>query len=133
MSEARKLHFVDLLSPPGSPPHPPGAADRGVHPFPTVKSWIHIAIHANNHRNSHGRKEQCCSMNKEEPASRQACPRCGSSEVVMKSRTNLGDSPGDDVIRTDMMGCAVILKYCACEACGHTLSRAEYESMQQSR
>lgn len=72
-------------------------------------------------------------MNKDDHTSRPVCPRCGSKEVVMKSRTNLGDSPGDDVIRTEMMGCAVILKYCACEACGHTLSRTEYESMQQIR
>lgn len=72
-------------------------------------------------------------MKKDYRTSRPVCPRCGSNEVVVKSRTNLGDTRTDDVIKTEMMGCAVILKYCACEACGHTLSRTEYESLQQIR
>ncbi|MCK9229880.1 MAG: hypothetical protein M0Q23_01745 [Syntrophales bacterium] len=72
-------------------------------------------------------------MGKDAPKPRPVCPRCGSTRLAIKSRTNLGDTPCDTVIRTEMLGCAVILKYCVCENCGHTLSRTEYESLQQNR
>jgi hypothetical protein len=36
------------------------------------------------------------------------------------------------VIKTDMIGCAVIHRYLACEACGQHLTRSEYESFLQA-
>jgi hypothetical protein len=49
----------------------------------------------------------------------------------MKSRTSVGDTRTDDVIRTEMLGCAVIFKYLTCEACGQNITRSEYESFQK--
>ena len=72
-------------------------------------------------------------MSKDESTSRMTCPRCSSDQVVMKSRTNLGDTKTDDLIRTEMLGCAVIFKYLNCEACGHNVTRDEFERFQQSR
>lgn len=53
--------------------------------------------------------------------------------MVLKSRTPVGDTQKDDVIRTEMLGCAVILKYMACEDCGKSMTRAEYENFQKGR
>jgi hypothetical protein len=43
----------------------------------------------------------------------------------------VGDTRTDDVIGTEMIGCAVIYRYLGCEACGHNVTRAEYESFQK--
>lgn len=59
------------------------------------------------------------------------CSRCGSDKITLRSRTHVGDTRTDDVIRTEMLGCAVIFKYMACEDCGKSLTRAEYESFQK--
>ncbi|MBA4397655.1 MAG: hypothetical protein C0394_09790 [Syntrophus sp. (in: bacteria)] len=76
------------------------------------------------------RKEKCRSMNRNNLNSKPTCSRCGSAEIVMKVRTNVGDTRTDDVIKTEMIGCAVIYRYLACEACGQSVTRAEYESFQ---
>ncbi|PKN71600.1 MAG: hypothetical protein CVU43_18185 [Chloroflexi bacterium HGW-Chloroflexi-5] len=60
------------------------------------------------------------------------CSRCGSDKIILKSRTHVGDTRIDDVIKTDMIGCAVIHRYLACEACGQHLTRSEYESFLQA-
>jgi hypothetical protein len=65
--------------------------------------------------------------------SRPTCSRCGSDEIILKSRVNVGDTRVDDVIRTEMIGCAVIYKYLTCEACGKHVTRSEYESFQADR
>ncbi|MFH1081311.1 MAG: hypothetical protein V1766_13820 [Pseudomonadota bacterium] len=70
-------------------------------------------------------------MNKHDCKSRQICSRCGSDEIVLKSGTNVGDTRTDDLIRTEMIGCAVIYRYLTCEACGKNVTRAEYESFQK--
>lgn len=70
-------------------------------------------------------------MDKHSSQSKPVCPRCGSDAVVMKSRTSVGDTKTDDVIRTEMIGCAVIFKYLNCEACGQNITRSEYESFQK--
>jgi hypothetical protein len=45
----------------------------------------------------------------------------------------VGDTRIDDVIRTEMIGCAVIHRYLTCEACGQNVTRAEYESFQAGK
>jgi rRNA maturation endonuclease Nob1 len=70
-------------------------------------------------------------MDKPASKSSPACSRCGSNAIVMKSRTSVGDSRTDDVIRTEMLGCAVIFKYLTCEACGQNVTRAEFENFQK--
>ena len=71
-------------------------------------------------------------MNSNNRKSKPACARCGSDEIILKSRTHVGDTRTDDVIRTEMIGCAVIYRYMACEACGQNMTRAEYESFQDA-
>jgi hypothetical protein len=71
-------------------------------------------------------------MNKHDSPSRPTCSLCGSNEIVLKARTQVGDTRTDDVIRTEMLGCAVISRYLTCAACGQNLTRAEYESFQKS-
>ncbi|PKN76453.1 MAG: hypothetical protein CVU52_04725 [Deltaproteobacteria bacterium HGW-Deltaproteobacteria-10] len=62
--------------------------------------------------------------------SKPTCSRCGSDKIILKSRTHVGDTRIDDVIKTDMIGCAVIHKYLTCEACGQHVTRTEYEGFQ---
>jgi len=63
--------------------------------------------------------------------SKPTCSRCGSNEIILKSRAHAGDTRTDDVIRTEMIGCAVVYRYLACEACGKNVTRAGYESFQK--
>lgn len=70
-------------------------------------------------------------MNKNNSISKPICSRCGSDEIILKSRTHAGDTRIDDVIRTEMIGCAVIYRYLACDACGQNVTLAEYESFQK--
>ena len=60
------------------------------------------------------------------------CSRCGSDKIILKSRTHVGETRIDDVIGTDMIGCAVIHRYLACEGCGQHVTRSEYESFLQA-
>jgi hypothetical protein len=72
-------------------------------------------------------------MNKNNNISKPTCSRCGSDEIILKSRTHAGNTRTDDVIRTEMLGCAVIYRYLTCEACGQNVTRAKYESFQDGR
>jgi hypothetical protein len=79
------------------------------------------------------RQERCCNMNRNNRKSNPTCSRCGSDEIILQSRTQVGDTRIDDVIRTEMIGCAVIHRYLTCEACGQNVTRAEYESFQAGK
>jgi len=70
-------------------------------------------------------------MNRNNRKSKPTCSRCGSDEIILKSRTHVGDSRTDDVIRTETIGCAVIYRYLTCDACGQNVTRAEYENFQK--
>jgi hypothetical protein len=63
--------------------------------------------------------------------SKPTCSRCGSDEITLKSRAHAGDARTDHVIRTEMIGCAIIYRYLTCEACGQNVTRAEYERFQK--
>ena len=63
--------------------------------------------------------------------SKPTCSRCGSDDIILKSRVHVGDTRTDDVIKTEMIGCAVIYRYLTCEACGKNVTRSEYESFQK--
>jgi hypothetical protein len=65
--------------------------------------------------------------------SKPTCSRCGSDEIILKSRAHVGDTRTDDVIRTEMIGCAVIYRYLTCDACGQNVTRAEYESFHEGK
>jgi len=84
-------------------------------------------------RHKLAREKRDCCMNTNNRKSNPACSRCGSDKIVMKARTSVGDTRADDVIRTEMIGCAVIYRYLACEACGQHVTRAEYEGFQEGR
>jgi NMD protein affecting ribosome stability and mRNA decay len=70
-------------------------------------------------------------MNKNDSMSKPTCSRCRSDAMILKSRAHAGDTRTDDVIRTEMIGCAVIYRYMVCDACGKNMTRAEYESFQK--
>lgn len=70
-------------------------------------------------------------MGKNDP--KPVCSHCGSEDIVLRARTPVGDSRADDVIRTEMIGCALIYRYLACNACDRIMTRAEYESFQKGR
>lgn len=76
-------------------------------------------------------RERYRSMNRNNRKLKPTCSRCGSDEIVLKTRTQVGDTRNEDVIKTEMIGCAVIYKYLACEACGQHVTRAEYEGFQK--
>lgn len=88
-----------------------------------------VITHHNCHRP--GRREKIRRMNRNNHKSKPTCSQCGSNDIVLKSRTHVGDSRNDDVIKTEMIGCAVICRYLACEACGRHVTRAEYEGFQK--
>jgi hypothetical protein len=70
-------------------------------------------------------------MNKNDGKSKPTCSHCRSDDIVFKGRTSAGDARAEDVIRTEMIGCAVVYRYLTCNACGRNINRAEYERFQK--
>ncbi len=56
-----------------------------------------------------------------------SCPQCGSTDMVIQKRSNLGGTGHDEAIETEMLGCAIIYKYLVCSACSRIISREEYQ------
>ena len=72
-------------------------------------------------------------MNQKGNQSKPACSHCGSNDIVLNARASVGDNRDNDVIRTEMIGCAIVFKYLTCNACGKNVTRAEYERFQEAK
>ncbi len=61
------------------------------------------------------------------------CPACGSGDLALQPRSNLGGTGHQEALQTEMLGCAIIYKYLVCRRCDRVITRQEYQAFLAAR